>query len=92
MALSVLSLLFGSDLSRLELQLKEMNMKLNELPNALHGIVEQLVKSKQEILTKLDALQVELANSELTDEAVTALDELRAAAQAQDDIVPDAMV
>ncbi len=64
--------------------------QLNELAATLVSVDNQLTKAKAEILAKIDALQLALANIALTPEADAALAALTAQAQALDDIVPDA--
>lgn len=65
-------------------------MELSEVAQALTELKAQLGKAKDEIVGKIDALQTELGNVQLPEEAVAALNELRAVTQQLDDIVPDA--
>ena len=64
-------------------------MKVSELGAAVAELSAQLAKVRVEILGKIDALEVALADEELPEEAVTALGDLRETVQALDDIVPD---
>jgi len=64
-------------------------MKISELATALAELSSQLTKAQDEILARIAALEAALNDVELPDAAITALDGLRAGAQALDDIVPD---
>ena len=57
--------------------------------NAIAAVVEQLGKAKDEILAKVAGLEVAAAAGE---DLSASLAELAAAAQALDDVVPDAVV
>jgi len=65
-------------------------MKLNELATQLGGLAAQLDKASSEIVAKIDELETALADTEIPDEATVMIEELKAQAQALDDIVPDA--
>lgn len=64
-------------------------MKLTDLAAQLSQLSAQLTKAQAEIVKKIEALEMELADVDLTPEAEAALGELKTAAQALDDIVPD---
>lgn len=72
-------------------QHEEIIMKLNELSGVLAGLGTQLEKVQQEILGRINILEVALLDVEVPEAAVTALADLAAAAQSLDDIVPDAI-
>mgnify|MGYP001766201502 CR=1 FL=1 len=67
-------------------------MKLSELAMQLSALAAQLDKAAGEIVAKIDDLETALADTEIPEEAATAIEELKAKAQALDDIVPDAPV
>ncbi len=67
-----------------------IKMKLSELSAMVVAISDQIAKAKIEVLAKITALEVALADVELPAEAQVALDGLKAKAQELDDIVPDA--
>lgn len=64
-------------------------MKLDEVAGVVRGVKDQVDKAKAEILAKIASLETSLANVELPVDATVALDELKLATQAIDDIVPD---
>ena len=71
-------------------------MKLNELLTANVSILNQLTKAEAEIIAKVaaleaavEALNMQLANVELTPEQADSVVDLQEAAQALDDINPD---
>lgn len=66
-------------------------MKLNELATQLSGLAAQLDKASAEIVAKIDELETALVDTEIPDEATVMIEELKAKAQALDDIVPDAV-
>lgn len=66
-----------------------ISMKLNELATQLSGLAVQLDKAAAEIVGKIDELETALADTEIPDEATVMIEELKAKAQALDDIVPD---
>lgn len=68
----------------------ELMAKLSDLQNELEAVNAQLSKAIGEINGKIDELADALDNVDLPEEAETALAELKAKAQALDDIVPDA--
>ena len=72
-------------------QHEEIVMKLSELNGVVAGLGTQLVKVKQEILDRISALEAALADVDVPESAVTALDELVTSVQSLDDIVPDAI-
>jgi hypothetical protein len=63
---------------------------LNELATVLTGLATQLDKASAEILGKIAELETALLESEVPDEAAVLIEDLKAKAQALDDIVPDA--
>ena len=66
-------------------------MEQSELAAQLTALKDQLAKAKTEITDKLTSLgdAIEAAD-DVAPEVIAAFDELKAAVQAQDDIVPDA--
>jgi hypothetical protein len=64
-------------------------MKLSELLQALTDLQTQIEKAKAEILAKIAALELALSDVDVPADAQVKIDELKAAAQALDDIVPD---
>lgn len=63
------------------------------LQEDLLDVRDQLVKARGEIVTKIEDLEAAVSNSgEVSPEVAEALSEVKAAAQALDDIVPDAVV
>jgi len=93
-----------SDHNKIVTLLKEINMKVSELPAAfaalktqVGAIGDQLTKAQGEITTEIANLKTALADVELPAEATTALTDLTTAvgtlspvAQALDDLNPDA--
>lgn len=73
-------------------KLEELKMDISEVAAAVDAITTQVVKAKDEITTRIAELEAALGNTALPAEAVTALDNLKAAVQAVDDINPDAPV
>jgi len=67
----------------------EIKMKLSELLDALSALDDQIDKAQAEILAKIAALEAALVNVEIPADAQAKIDELKAAAQSLDDIVPD---
>ena len=63
---------------------------LNELESALAGIGDKLDKAKTEITKEIAALREQLGNVALPPSAEAALARLETAAQALDDVIPDA--
>lgn len=68
---------------------EDLSMKVSEAVTILQDIKTKLVKAKQEIIGKIDALQAALADVDLPVAAAQTLGEIGDAAQALDDIVPD---
>lgn len=64
--------------------------QVNELAAKLEQVNVQLGKAKEEIINQVNALQDALANVELPADAEAALNNLMGAAQALDDLNPDA--
>ncbi len=71
--------------------------QITELAGIINGAVAQLDKAKAEITGKIDSLQARiaeleaaLASTQIPADAQAALDNLKADAQALDDVVPDA--
>lgn len=64
--------------------------QVNELAAKLEQVNVQLGKAKEEIINQVNALQDALANVELPADAEVALNNLVGAAQALDDLNPDA--
>lgn len=86
-------LFYGARIMR---QLEVMSMKLSELDENLGLVGEQLAKAKTEIVAKqdellarIDELEAALADVDVPEEAVAALEALKSEAQGLDDIVPD---
>ena len=71
---------------------KEVAMKLNELSGEIAAVVVQVAKVRDEVLARIAALETALANVELPEDVMTALDALRTSAQGLDDLNPDAVV
>ena len=70
---------------------KEILMKLEELSATLLTLSNQLSKAKDEILGKIAALEAAVGNAtDLPPDVVAAVEGVLSAAQALDDIVPDA--
>lgn len=67
-------------------ELKEISMKLDEAIEEIKAVSAQLAVAKDEIIAKITAL--ENATGDLTPEQQAALEQLKAAAQGLDDIVP----
>ena len=104
--MSWLSELFGKSraekkqdqrLDAIEQKLKNMATKLTDLEAELKAVRDTNTKALGEIRARLDALtgritilEEQLAAGELTEGQQTALNELKASAQALDDVVPDA--
>lgn len=66
-------------------------MNQQELALALSGLREQLLKSNEEVKTKLAALEQAVTDAgNVTPEVQEALDALKSTVQSADDIVPDA--
>ena len=71
-------------------EVKEIMATMQEMIDAINGVAGQLVKAKDEILAKIQVLEDALANAGIVPaEAQVALDALKTAAQALDDVVPD---
>lgn len=64
--------------------------KLNELAVKLTAVNDRLLKAHQEIIDRIAELSEALGNVDLPEEAETALAALETAAQALDDLNPDA--
>ena len=77
-------------LRRIEEAERKILMKTNELEGQLNTLKAQVDKSKTEVLKRIADLEGALANTDLPDAAVTALDALKASVQSVDDINPDA--
>jgi len=73
-----------------ELLLGKIMTQVNELAAKLEQVNVQLGKAKEEIINQVNALQDALANVELPADAEVALNNLVGAAQALDDLNPDA--
>jgi hypothetical protein len=71
---------------------EEIAMKLNELSGEIAAVVVQVAKVRDEVLARIAALEAALANVELPEDVMTALDALRTSVQAIDDLNPDAVV
>lgn len=67
---------------------ERIHMKLTELATALADMSTQLAKAQAEILNKIAELNEALTNVDVPADAVTALENLKTAAQGLDDIVP----
>lgn len=63
--------------------------KLNEVQEELNTLTAQVQKARNEILTKIAALEEAANNQDTTPEFDAALAALKAAVQATDDVVPD---
>jgi hypothetical protein len=73
----------------LEMEIRLM-AKLSELDGMFAAVSAQLAKAKDEVLAKIAALQAALDDVPLPEKAEAAWQDLKATAQALDDIVPDA--
>ena len=70
---------------------RRMEMKLEELSAQLLSVSNQMAKAKDEILSKIAALEAAVGNAgELPPDVVDAVNAVIGAAQQLDDIVPDA--
>jgi hypothetical protein len=65
-------------------------MKVSEIPAFVSSVKDELLKAKTEILDKIQDLENATQDAELSPEATAALNDLKSAAQALDDVVPDA--
>lgn len=88
--LSADGLLLAALLIQQQQNQKHIMRTLNELESALGGIEGKLDKAKTEIVGEITKLREALANTTLPAGAEAALARLETAAQALDDIVPDA--
>lgn len=77
-------------LRRIEEAEKKILMKATELSTQLTNLTAQVNKVKAEVLKRITDLEAALSNVDLPEEAVIALDGLKTALQAVDDINPDA--
>jgi chromosome segregation ATPase len=77
-------------LTQIQTTLKEISMTGQEALAAIQAVGTQLEKAQAEIVAKLEELTAALSNANLSPEAEAALADLKAKAQALDDIVPDA--
>ncbi|MDG4595505.1 MAG: hypothetical protein P9F75_07395 [Candidatus Contendobacter sp.] len=64
--------------------------KLRELTDMVNAVNSQLLKAHAEIIERINALERALFEVELPEEAVAALVDLKAMAQALDNLNPDA--
>ena len=71
---------------------EEIVMKLSELSGEIAAVVVQVAKVRDEVLARIAALEAALANVELPEDVMIALDALRASVQAIDDLNQDAVV
>jgi hypothetical protein len=71
---------------------EEIAMKLNELSGEIAAVVVQVAKVRDEVLARIAVLEAALADVELPEDVMTALDALRTSVQAIDDLNPDAVV
>lgn len=62
---------------------------LNDLTTVLNGLNQQLLKAKDEIVAKITALEELIGSTALPPEVAQKLEEIKAVAQALDDITPD---
>ena len=76
-------------LFKLPLLLESIMTTIVELKDSLVAIQSQLSKAREEIINKIDDLQIALTNVPIPPEAEEALANLVATAQGLDDIVPD---
>lgn len=67
-------------------------MKLNELSGEIAAVVVQVAKVRDEVLARIAVLEAALADVELPEDVMIALDALRASVQAIDDLNQDAVV
>jgi len=79
-----------NDFKTLNLKLDKLIMRSSELAEALNGVRAQIKKAATEILTKIEDLTADIADQELSPDALAALRDLKSSVQALDDIVPDA--
>jgi uncharacterized coiled-coil DUF342 family protein len=82
-----------TELEAIKQQLKEINMTGQEAIAAVQEIGTQLTKAKDEIVSKIAALEAAIANAELSPEdsakLQAAVADAKASAQALDDLNPD---
>jgi hypothetical protein len=64
-------------------------MKVSEIPAFVSSVKDELLKAKTEILDKIQDLENATQDAELSPEATAALNDIKSAAQALDDIVVD---
>jgi len=84
---TILEWLFSDIYNRLdELERKE-EIDMSELSDALAAVATQLAKAKEEILSKITALEGQIGT--IPPDAQANLDAVKAIAQALDDVVPD---
>jgi len=74
----------------LNFKIDQMAKQQSEAAQELRDLRGQLSKANVEIQAKIQALIDAAANDTVSDELQTAIDDLKPAAQALDDIVPDA--
>jgi uncharacterized coiled-coil DUF342 family protein len=79
-----------TELEEIKQTLKEISMTGDEAVQAIKDVTSELQKAQTEISGKIQALTDALANTVLPPAAEQALADLKASAQALDDIVPDA--
>lgn len=70
--------------------LEQIDMKVSQVPAALASLKTQITKARDEIINKIAAIEV--ADPDLSEEGLAALNELRDLAQQLDNINPDAPV
>lgn len=70
-------------------RLNAIMTKIVEVAELVTALVAQLDKAKSEILSKIEELQQQLSDVDLPHEAEAAIEDLKAAVQALDDVVPD---
>lgn len=73
----------------IEERLDNIMVKLSELAAQLSAVTAQNDKANAEILARLDELENALSDVDLPDEAIEALEALKASVQVSDDFVPD---
>jgi len=79
------------DLKLIKSLLKEIKMNQAELAAELRNVKDQNEKARVEILAKIAALEAAINSAgDVTPEVATALDELKASVQADDDMNADA--
>ena len=84
---TILEWLFSDIYNRLDELGRKEERDMSELSDALAAVAAQLEKAKEEILSKIAALEGQIGT--IPPDAQANLDAVKAIAQALDDVVPD---